>query len=181
MVSASTDRRLLHPSTLSPLIRNIMRGTSLVALVDVIRQIRRRQAEHIPLDLQVEGHDSIGVFECATPSMEPQAAAKETRKQRKLKLCNIIHSDEDLAICLREMYISMGKYTVRGQNPTAPSNASTSLKKGISIARTVLITTKVVLQSSRKMLMLQPRCGFSSQILDLQSCSNLLEDWKCRR
>ncbi|URE48301.1 hypothetical protein MUK42_32645 [Musa troglodytarum] len=54
MVSASTDRRLLHPSTLSPLIRNIMRGTSLVALVDVIRQIRRRQAEHIPLDLQVE-------------------------------------------------------------------------------------------------------------------------------
>lgn len=40
----------------------------------------------------------------------------------------------------------MGKYTVRGQKPKAPRNPITSLKNGIMMAKTVIITTNTVLQ-----------------------------------
>lgn len=90
--------------------------------------------------------------------MEAHAAPSETTKQRKLMLCKRIHLGANLAMFFCEMYIVMGKYTVRGQNPTAPRNASTSLKKGIRIARRVLITTKIVLQISRSILTLHPKC-----------------------
>ncbi|BAS96888.1 Os06g0228666 [Oryza sativa Japonica Group] len=46
------------------------------------------------------------------------------------------------------MYISTGKYTVSGQNPTAPRRPSTSLKNGTTAATAVHATTYAVRHAS---------------------------------
>lgn len=53
------------------------------------------------------------------------------------------------------IYISTGKYTVKGQKLMAPRSASTSLKNGMDMARTVVNTTNVVLQKSFRRLILR--------------------------
>lgn len=78
--------------------------------------------------------------------MDPTRAKTETSKQTKLKPLRRSHFRVQTGIFFRNIHISTGKYTAKGQNPTAPKTPSTSLKYGNNIDTPVIITTYVVLR-----------------------------------
>lgn len=86
------------------------------------------------------------------PWTEPIAANKDTIKQNKFNICRQFQALENLAIFHCAMYISIGKYTVIGQNVMAPRRPKNSLKNGNIIARMVVTITYIVLQTRRKKL-----------------------------
>ncbi|PKA53791.1 hypothetical protein AXF42_Ash011270 [Apostasia shenzhenica] len=86
--------------------------------------------------------------------MDPMAAATDTHKQTMLSICSTTALLLDLGIFLIDRYISTGKYTVNGQKASAPSNPNMSLKKGKTIAKSMLIVTNEVLHISLKVLIL---------------------------
>ena len=88
------------------------------------------------------------------PSMDPQAAANETKKETTLKVCRSIHLLEKGLIFFWTMYISIGKYTVKGQNPTVPRIPTTSLKNDRSMEMRVVEIIKPVLHTNLKRLSL---------------------------
>lgn len=85
---------------------------------------------------------------------EPAAAAMVMMRQARLRICRQTHLVLHLGIFFWAMYISTGKYTVSGQNASAPRSPTTSLKNGSSIEMTVVAITKIVLQTSLKRLSL---------------------------
>lgn len=82
--------------------------------------------------------------------MDPTAAMSEMTKQAQLNIFNQIQVEENLGNLVLAMYISMGKYTVNGQNEAAPINPRKSLKNGNIIAITVVTITYAVLQINLK-------------------------------
>lgn len=83
-----------------------------------------------------------------TPTMDPVAAAMETARQTTLNICIATHLEDHRRILFCAMYIATGKYTVNGQNATAPRSPKTLLKNGSSMEINVVLTTKAVLHTS---------------------------------
>ncbi|CAL5379201.1 unnamed protein product [Camellia sinensis] len=86
---------------------------------------------------------------------DPAAATSDMIKQDKLSSCSQIQVEENLRIFACEMYISTGKYTVKGQKAEAPRRPKKSLKNGSNIAMIVVKITYAVLQTNRKRLLLK--------------------------
>ncbi|CAL1395633.1 unnamed protein product [Linum trigynum] len=82
------------------------------------------------------------------PSTDPTAANSDTTRHVQLNIFNHVQVMENLGILALAMYISMGKYTVNGQNDAAPMSPRKSLKNGKIIARTTVTTTYADLQTS---------------------------------
>ena len=76
-------------------------------------------------------------------------------KQAKFKISSQIQLREKLGILAFEMCISIGKYTVNGQNAAAPIKPKTLLKTGNIIATTVVNITNTVLHINRNKFMLK--------------------------
>ena len=94
------------------------------------------------------------------PSMDPQEVANETKKETTLKVCRSIHLLKKALIFFWTMYISTGKYIVKGQNPTAPKIPTTSLKNGRSMEmRVVEITKPVLLTNVKRLALYSPYLG----------------------
>ena len=89
------------------------------------------------------------------PRMDATTATIVTMKQTQLNVFSPNHLREKLRILACEMYISIGKYTVNGQNEAAPIKPKTLLKTGNSIAITVVNITYTVLHMHRKKFMLK--------------------------
>lgn len=82
------------------------------------------------------------------PWIEPITAVTEIMNPRQLKNWREYHLSDSFLICFWAMCICMGKKTTKGPNPIAPRRERTSLKKGITMARTVANITKIVLQTN---------------------------------
>lgn len=86
--------------------------------------------------------------------MDPAAATRLTIKQNPLSSFIPIHIGENLGTLACTRYISVGKYTVNGQNEKAPSKPTMELKKGSNIAITVVNITYTVLHMARNRFIL---------------------------
>ena len=87
--------------------------------------------------------------------MDATAATIVTMKQTQLNVFSPNHLREKLRILACEMYISIGKYTVNGQNEAAPIKPKTLLKTGGIAITVVNITYTVVLHMLWKKFMLK--------------------------
>ena len=86
--------------------------------------------------------------------MDATIATTVIMKQAQLNIFSQNQLREKLRILACEMCISIGKYTVNGQNEEAPIKPKTLLKTGNSIAIRVVKITNTVLQRHRKEFML---------------------------
>lgn len=82
------------------------------------------------------------------PSTDPAAATSDTTKQARLNIFSHVHVKENFGIFVRAMYISIGKYTVNGQNAAAPMRPKKSLKNGKIMATTAVTITYSVLHTN---------------------------------
>lgn len=84
----------------------------------------------------------------------------ETKKQIALSNLRDVHLMENVGMSACEMCISIGKYTVSGQNDIAPSSPITLLKNGNVIPNAVVAITYAVLHRDRNRFKLQvPNSG----------------------
>lgn len=86
--------------------------------------------------------------------MDPAAEMIDTIKQAQLRILSQVHVKENLLILDCLMYISIGKYTVKGQNDKDPIRPKKSLKNGNTIAINAVITTYAVLHTTLNKFML---------------------------
>ena len=87
--------------------------------------------------------------------MDATAATIVTMKPTQLNVFNPNHLREELQILAYEMYISIGKYTINGQNEAAPIKPKTLLKTGNGIAIIVVNITYTILHMLWKKFMLK--------------------------
>ena len=111
--------------------------------------------------------------------MDPVAAAIETTRQDTFNICIATHLEHQRRILFCAMYIVNGKYTVNGQNATAPRSPKTLLKNGSNMAINVVLTTKPVLHTSlRRFTLYVPYKGIGkvySLLMKSLSCHFLLD------
>jgi len=116
----------------------------------------------------VLNHDLQPLKSWRSPAKEPATATIVKMPLAALNMRKHIHSVLHFGILVWTIYISTGKYTVKGQYSRTPISPTISLKNGSTIAMKVQQITKIALESNLKRLsfkLLQPRIGTSNSFV----------------